>query len=289
MRKNESKNVKEALENLGIKLHIVNAKDYFYNSTSEIQGKKTLPLSLIVNPEEKRKIIGDTFIKVAEKEINKLGLNLNDIFLAQGTLRPDLIESASQLVSLKANTIKTHHNDTKLVRDLREQGKIIEPLKDYHKDEVRELGIKLGLPYHIVWRQPFPGPGLAIRIICAEKPFIDSTFEETNNILQLIIHYLSNIISNDEENDFFMKKMNFYNLDNIKIILNDLKTNISNPIHNNIYATLLPIQTVGVQGDGRTYSYIAALSGTKHWNDLFTLSKIIPKVNISEYLSIIIM
>lgn len=86
-----------------------------------------------------------------------------------------------------------------------------------------------------------------------------------------------------------MKKMNFYNLDNIKTILNDLKTNISNPIHNNIYATLLPIQTVGVQGDGRTYSYIAALSGTKHWNDLFTLSKIIPKVNISEYLSIIIM
>ena len=77
------------------------------------------------------------------------------MFLAQGTLRPDLIESASAMVSTNAAVIKTHHNDTQLVRRLRDEGRIIEPLADYHKDEVRELGIELGLPSHLVWRQPF--------------------------------------------------------------------------------------------------------------------------------------
>ncbi|VDK32049.1 unnamed protein product, partial [Anisakis simplex] len=80
-----------------------------------------------------------------------------EIFLAQGTLRPDLIESASSLASGHADTIKTHHNDTALVRELRDLGKVIEPLKDFHKDEVRELGESLGLPKSIVMRHPFPG------------------------------------------------------------------------------------------------------------------------------------
>ena len=90
--------------------------------------------------------------------------------MVQGTLRPDLIESASIIANKggTADVIKTHHNDTELVRRLRDEGKVIEPLTDYHKDEVRMIGEKLGLPKHLVWRQPFPGPGLAIRILCSD-------------------------------------------------------------------------------------------------------------------------
>ncbi len=132
-------------------------------------------MKVTVNPEVKRKIIGDTFMRVSEKAICDLNLRPDDVFLAQGTLRPDLIESASHLASGNADVIKTHHNDTELVRALRAQGRIVEPLSDYHKDEVRILGShELGLPDDLVWRQPFPGPGLAIRIICADEPFISA-------------------------------------------------------------------------------------------------------------------
>ena len=85
-----------------------------------------------------------------------------------GTLRPDLIESASKAVSSNADTIKTHHNDSPMARVYREAGRLVEPLKDFHKDEVRRLGLRLGLPEAIVRRQPFPGPGLAIRVLCAD-------------------------------------------------------------------------------------------------------------------------
>ena len=86
-----------------------------------------------------------------------MNLKPEEVFLAQGTLRPDLIESASLVASGKAELIKTHHNDTELIRKLREEGKVIEPLKDFHKDEVRILGRELGLPEELVSRHPFPG------------------------------------------------------------------------------------------------------------------------------------
>lgn len=89
--------------------------------------------------------------------IEELELSPKDVFLGQGTLRPDLIESASDLASNKADAIKTHHNDTPLVRQLRDQGQVVEPLKDFHKDEVREIGRHLGLPADMVERHPFPG------------------------------------------------------------------------------------------------------------------------------------
>ena len=108
---------------------------------------------------------------IADSYIRRLGLNPESVLLAQGTLRPDLIESGSTVAcaSRAADTIKTHHNDTHLVRKLRSLGRVIEPLQDYHKDEVRDLGLALGLPEHLVWRQPFPGPGLAIRV-CVQTP-----------------------------------------------------------------------------------------------------------------------
>ena len=143
----------------------------------------TAALEETVQPEEKRKIIGDTFMVVTQQLCEQKGLKAEDVFLAQGTLRPDLIESASALVSTNAECIKTHHNDTQLVRRLRDEGRILEPLRDYHKDEVRELGVALGLPSHLVWRQPFPGPGLAIRVLCAEEPYVTSEFDATSATL----------------------------------------------------------------------------------------------------------
>ena len=187
----------------------------------------------MTHPETKRHRIGDTFMSVTQQAIKDLGLKA-DLMLAQGTLRPDLIESASRIASSQASTIKTHHNDSPAVRRLRRTHQVVEPLSSYHKDEVRQIGRELGLPASLVWRQPFPGPGLAIRLLCAQKPFMQPDFEA-------IQHQLNNFSTAQ------------------------------------IKATLLPIRTVGVQGDGRTYSYVVGLSGQPNWPTLLKLAKEIPK------------
>lgn len=146
-----------------------------------------------VHPEEKRQIIGDTFIRIAQDIISQQNLNPDEVFLGQGTLRPDLIESASKLASSNADAIKTHHNDTDLVRQLREQGRVVEPLKDFHKDEVRQLGKDLGLPEELVQRHPFPGPGLAVRVICADEPYMEKDFSETSVLVKVILNYANAI------------------------------------------------------------------------------------------------
>jgi len=262
MRKEESKKVKEALEKQGLKLDVVDASETFYTAKTLIKTIETLPLNQTCNPEQKRKIIGDTFMKVAETEIKRLNLDPSEIFVAQGTLRPDLIESASELASASAAAIKTHHNDTELVRELRKKGRVIEPLTDYHKDEVRELGTSLGLPDDLVWRQPFPGPGLAIRILCAEKPFKDESFESTNQILNDILHKETKILHQLDTN----------------VSQKHLEEKMEKIQTTDLWATLLPVQTVGVQGDTRTYSYVAALSGKRDWETLFSLAKLIPQL-----------
>lgn len=207
MRMNESLNVKKMLEKAEIKIKVIDASKEFYSNLKDV-----------VDPEEKRRIIGNTFVSI----VNKI-VSLEKYFLAQGTLRPDLIESASLIVSKKADVIKTHHNDSSFVRELREKGRVIEPLKDYHKDEVRNLGKELGLPFSLVQRRPFPGPGLAIRIICAK-----------NSQISL---------------DYFKEK------------------------------NILPIKSVGVQGDGRSYKYVAYLSGKRKWDEMEKLALKIPKKN----------
>jgi len=234
MRLAESKKVIQALHEVGLEVKLVDASQTFSQATTMIDEKQTLPLDQVIAPEEKRKIIGDTFVKVSEQELAKLHLNLDEVFLVQGTLRPDLIESASKMASKNADRIKTHHNDTQLIRDLRERGRVIEPLSEYHKDEVRELGTQLGLPTELVWRQPFPGPGLAIRILCAAEPYKTDQFEELQQKLEELV-----------------------------------KPTFS--------AAVLPVRTVGVQGDGRTYSYLAALSGKEDWPELFDLARQVPK------------
>ncbi|XP_059146088.1 GMP synthase [glutamine-hydrolyzing]-like [Physella acuta] len=279
MRKNESEQVEQSLNKIGLKVRVVKASHTFYNSTTSVpmdthdinsRKRKTNTLNTTTNPEDKRKIIGDTFMKVANECIEELNLKPEEIYLGQGTLRPDLIESASALASGNADAIKTHHNDTDLVRELRKQGRIVEPLKDFHKDEVRAIGKDLGLPEELINRHPFPGPGLAIRVICADEPYMCKDFAENSVMLRIITtfstssktpHSLLNRIksnSSQEEQDMLMRV--------------SVKTSIS--------SLLLPIKTVGVQGDCRTYSYVAALSTDEepNWEELMTLAKIIPRI-----------
>jgi GMP synthase (glutamine-hydrolysing) len=117
------------------------------------------------SPEIKRTIIGDAFITVQEDEFARLGLRDDEWLLGQGTIYPDTIESGGAKHSAK---IKTHHNRVAKIQSLIEQGKVIEPLVEFYKDEVRVLGEQLGLPHDVVYRHPFPGPGLAVRCLCAE-------------------------------------------------------------------------------------------------------------------------
>lgn len=189
-----------------IPLLYVDAKDEFLKA-----------LSGVTDPEEKRRIIGHKFIEIFEREACKIeGVS----YLVQGTLYPDVIESIS--VKGPSATIKTHHNVGGLPLNM--NLKLIEPFRELFKDEVREIAISLGLPDEIVWRQPFPGPGLAIRIIG----------EITEKRLEIL-----------READ--------------RIVYEEIE---KNGLYNKVwqsFAVLLPIKTVGVMGDERTYEHVVAI------------------------------
>ncbi len=202
MRKNESQIIEERYKKFGFKNFIVeDATSIFLNA---VKG--------IIDPQEKRKIIGETFLKVRENILNRLNLNYDEWLLAQGTLYPDIIESGEIDHS---HTIKTHHNRVQGIKDLIEKGLIIEPLKDFYKDEVRLIGKNLGLPQELINRHPFPGPGLAINVICSNGK-IESDFEKIKKEIKEI----------------------------------DLKEYITD-----YSLDLLPVKSVGVQGDSRSYKF----------------------------------
>ena len=208
MRKDEFVHTYKILKNkykLNIKL--INASNLYFKKLKKVK-----------NPEKKRKIIGNLFIKIFEKEAQKFQ---KIKFLAQGTLYPDIIESRSATGS-KTSKIKSHHNVGGLPKKMKLA--LIEPLKDFFKDEVRILGKSLGLIDDILLRHPFPGPGLAIRIIGNVTPEKVKILQEADNIF---INHL-------------------------------IKKNLYNKIWQ-AYAALLPIKTVGVMGDSRTYEYTCLL------------------------------
>jgi GMP synthase (glutamine-hydrolysing) len=181
-------------------------------------GKRFLAkLAGVTDPEQKRKIIGAEFIAVFEDEARRLG---TIDFLAQGTLYPDVIESVS--VKGPSVTIKTHHNVGGLPEEM--GLRLVEPLRELFKDEVREVGQELGLPDTILWRQPFPGPGLAVRILG----------EVTRERLDLLRR--ADVIVEEE-----IRKAGLYQ----EIW--------------QAFAVLLPVRTVGVMGDERTYEHVVAL------------------------------
>jgi len=194
-------------EHMGVKVIRVDAEDRFLDA---LKGE--------VDPEKKRKIIGNLFVEVFEEEANKLK---NAQWLAQGTIYPDVIESAGARTG-KAHLIKSHHNVGGLPEHMKL--KLLEPLRELFKDEVRKLGVELGLPYDMVYRHPFPGPGLGVRILGeVKKAYAD--------ILRLADHIFI------EE----LRKHDLYD-----------KTSQA-------FAVFLPVKSVGVTGDGRRYDYVVAL------------------------------
>jgi GMP synthase (glutamine-hydrolysing) len=208
LRKNEAKNVKMRLQDhLGINLRCIDAEDRFLSD-----------LSGISDPEQKRKIIGRIFIEIFQEEASKLEGGAD--FLLQGTLYPDVIESVSYK-GISA-TIKTHHNVGGLPAKMKM--KLIEPLRELFKDEVRALGISLGLKHESVWRHPFPGPGLAIRVLGEITKERLSTLREADDIL--------------------MKEI--------------IKAGVYKDI-SQAAVVLLPIKSVGVMGDQRTYEQVCAI------------------------------
>lgn len=238
MRKNESDAICENLKTLGLKnLDRVNAEDLFFNTKISSEGKILGPLKKVTDPEEKRNIIGHLFIDLIKKESGKLNLDVNNTFIAQGTLRPDLIESGNPDVSSYAHKIKTHHNDVEIIRRAREQGLIVETNWDWHKDEVREVARTLGIDETIASRQPFPGPGLAIRLICNDG---------------------TQVITRDQQ-DEFTKTMDELTCDYM--------------------GTIVPLKTVGVQGDCRSYQYLAIFTGgidALEWDHMYRIGTELP-------------
>ena len=208
LRKNEEKQVVQTFKKkLKINLIYVNAEKEFIKKLSNVS-----------DPEKKRKIIGNLFVKIFERYAYKIkGVK----FLAQGTLYPDLIESKS-VTGSETSKIKSHHNVGGLPKKMKL--KLVEPLKSLFKDEVRKLGLELNLSREVISRHPFPGPGLAIRM-----PGVIT--KEKINILKEADHY-------------FIKALKDHGLYH-KIW--------------QAYAALLPVKTVGVMGDNRTYEYLCLL------------------------------
>jgi len=173
MRKDESRKVLQMLRDLRLDrhLHFVDASETFLKA---LEG--------VVDPEQKRRIIGDTFIEVFEREAERLGIDDQGtplphpaLLLGQGTIYPDTIETGG---TKRADTIKTHHNRVPIVERMIAEGRVVEPLAELYKVEVRELGERLRVPREIIWRHPFPGPGLGIRLLCSDGREDREGFEE---------------------------------------------------------------------------------------------------------------
>lgn len=208
LRKNEGEQVMDMFaRNMGVKVIRSNAQDLFLG---RLQGE--------ADPEAKRKIIGNTFIEVFDEEAGRI----QDVkWLAQGTIYPDVIESAGAKTG-KAHVIKSHHNVGGLPDDMAME--LVEPLRELFKDEVRQIGLELGLPYDMVYRHPFPGPGLGVRILGEVKKEYADLLREADAIFIEELHAA----------DYYQKT-------------------------SQAFAVFLPVKSVGVVGDARRYEYVIAL------------------------------
>jgi GMP synthase (glutamine-hydrolysing) len=208
LRLNEGEHVMDMFaRNMGVKVIRSDSQDLFLN---KLKG--------VSDPEEKRKVIGNTFIEVFDEEATRLkGVK----WLAQGTIYPDVIESAGAETG-KAHTIKSHHNVGGLPDDMALE--LVEPLRELFKDEVRKIGLELGLPYDMVYRHPFPGPGLGVRILGEVKKEYADLLRQADAIF----------IEELRRDDYYHKT-------------------------SQAFAVFLPVKSVGVVGDGRRYEWVIAL------------------------------
>ncbi len=217
MRLNESTKVETALKRAGFdNLHTIDATGRFLRA---VQG--------MIEPEEKRIAIGELFVEIANEEMTKL--DIDKYILGQGTIYPDTIESGG---TKHADTIKTHHNQIDLIQEMINQGKVIEPLRDLYKDEVREIGERFKIGKSLLERHPFPGPGLAIRVLCSDG---DDTIED-------------------------------------EVVINSQLQEIIEKSELDVTASVLPMKSVGVQGDERSYKHPVAIQGKATWKQLNELS-----------------
>ncbi len=208
LRKNEGDMVMEMFaKNMGVKVIRANAQDKFLDRLVGVE-----------DPEQKRKLIGNTFIEVFDQESQKID---NVQFLAQGTIYPDVIESAASKTG-KAHVIKSHHNVGGLPEDMALT--LVEPLRELFKDEVRKIGVELGLPLDMVYRHPFPGPGLGVRILGEVKKHYADVLREADAIFIEELH----------ASGWYQKT-------------------------SQAFAVFVPVKSVGVVGDGRRYAWVIAL------------------------------
>jgi GMP synthase (glutamine-hydrolysing) len=231
LRLNEGKMVMDMFaKNLGVKVIHVDATDQFMGQ-----------LAGVSDPEAKRKIIGKEFVEVFQVESGKIK---NAKWLAQGTIYPDVIESAGK-GKKGAHTIKSHHNVGGLPEDMKLQ--LLEPLRELFKDEVRALGVALGLPPEMVYRHPFPGPGLGVRILGeVKKDFAD-----------------------------LLRRADAIFIEELRSTIDETSGKSWYDLTSQAFAVFLPVKSVGVMGDGRTYEYVVALRAvqtqdfmTAHWAHL---------------------
>jgi GMP synthase (glutamine-hydrolysing) len=231
LRLNEGKMVMDMFaKNLGVKVIHVDA-------TAQFMGE----LAGVSDPEAKRKIIGKEFVEVFQVESGKIK---NAKWLAQGTIYPDVIESAGK-GKKGAHTIKSHHNVGGLPDDMKLQ--LLEPLRELFKDEVRALGVALGLPPEMVYRHPFPGPGLGVRILGeVKKDFAD-----------------------------LLRRADAIFIEELRSTIDETSGKSWYDLTSQAFAVFLPVKSVGVMGDGRTYEYVVALRAvqtqdfmTAHWAHL---------------------
>jgi GMP synthase (glutamine-hydrolysing) len=243
LRLNEAEQVMDTFaQNLGVNVIHVNATERFMSQ-----------LSGVTDPEAKRKIIGKAFVDVFQEESAK---RQNAKWLAQGTIYPDVIESAGAKTG-KATTIKSHHNVGGLPDTLKLS--LLEPLRELFKDEVRKLGVALGLPADMVYRHPFPGPGLGVRILGEVKADYASLLQRADAV--------------------FIEELR-----NTRATEADVAASTCSPadvgkswydLTSQAFAVFLPVKSVGVMGDGRTYEYVVAIRAvqtqdfmTAHWAHL---------------------
>ena len=215
----------------------LHAKVVHVDATAQFMGH----LAGVTDPEQKRKIIGREFVEVFQTEARKLA---NAKWLAQGTIYPDVVESGGTKTK-KATTIKSHHNVGGLPETL--GLKLLEPLRELFKDEVRELGVALGLPHDMVYRHPFPGPGLGVRILGeVRKDYAD-----------------------------LLRRADAIFIEELRTTTEPHTGKTWYELTSQAFAVFLPVKSVGVMGDGRTYEYVVALRAvetqdfmTAHWAEL---------------------
>ena len=234
MREEDEEVIQFLKDHVNMDVQKIDAAKVFAEASITMDSKKHGPLKNVSDPQIKRRIIGKTFIDVQNDIIAKLGLKTDDVALLQGTNAADRIESGFSTGDTHTDIIKTHHNMVPEARDLDP----IEPLDDLFKDEIRALGAELGLPDDIVWRQPFPGPGLAIRILHAKE----GEYE----------------LHSDAEQDEVQQYLDNY------------------PIKTKFKARLLPVRSVGVGGDERSHLSAIALEGKADWKTLALLANDLP-------------